>query len=85
MKALQTTLQQADQAYWADRTEEQMLTVSAWIAVKEGATDRALQFMQAAADGEDGSVKHVAMEESPLSVPRTAANYSLRQASPLLP
>ena len=62
MKALQMTLQQADQTYWADRTEEQMLAVSAWIAVKEGATDRALRFMRAAADGEDGSVKHVAME-----------------------
>ena len=62
MKALQTTLQRADQTYWADRTEEQMLAISAWIALKEGATDRALRFMRAAADGEDGSVKHVAME-----------------------
>jgi tetratricopeptide (TPR) repeat protein len=62
MKALQTTLQRADQSYWADRTEEQMLAVSAWIAVKEGTADRSLRFMRAAADGEDGSVKHVAME-----------------------
>jgi tetratricopeptide (TPR) repeat protein len=62
MKALRTTLQRADQTYWADRTEEQMLAVSAWIALKEGATDQALRFMRAAADGEDGSVKHVAME-----------------------
>jgi tetratricopeptide (TPR) repeat protein len=62
MKALRTTLQRADQSYWADRTEEQMLAVSAWIALKEGATDQALKFMRAAADGEDGSVKHVAME-----------------------
>jgi tetratricopeptide (TPR) repeat protein len=62
MKALRTTLQRADQSYWADRTEEQMLAVSAWIALKEGAGDQALKFMRAAADGEDGSVKHVAME-----------------------
>src|SRR5438105_4667122 len=62
MKALRTTLQRADQSYWADRTEEQMLAVSAWIALKEGASDQALRFMRAAADGEDGSVKHVAME-----------------------
>jgi tetratricopeptide (TPR) repeat protein len=62
MKALRTTLQRADQSYWADRTEEQMLAVSAWIALKEGATDQALRFMRAAADGEDGSLKHVAME-----------------------
>jgi len=62
MKVLRTTLQRADQSYWADRTEEQMLAVSAWIALKEGATDQALRFMRAAADGEDGSLKHVAME-----------------------
>jgi tetratricopeptide (TPR) repeat protein len=62
MKALRTTLQGADQSYWADRTEEQMLAVSAWIALKEGAGDQALKFMRAAADGEDGSLKHVAME-----------------------
>ena len=39
-----------------------MLAISAWIALKEGAPDQALKFMRAAADGEDGSVKHVAME-----------------------
>ena len=32
------------------------------MALKEGARDQALRFMRAAADGEDGSVKHVAME-----------------------
>src|SRR6266446_74520 len=62
MKALRTTLQRADQSYWADRTEEQMLAVSAWILLKEGAKDQALKFMRAAADSEDGSLKHVAME-----------------------
>jgi len=62
MKALRTTLQRADQSYWADRTEEQMLAVSAWGALKEGAGDQALRFMRAAADSEDGSLKHVAME-----------------------
>ena len=62
MKTLRATLQRADQSYWADRTEEQMLAISAWIALKEGATDQALRFMRAAADGEDASVKHVAME-----------------------
>jgi tetratricopeptide (TPR) repeat protein len=62
MKALRTTLQRADQSYWADRTDEQMIAVSAWIAQKEGASDQALRFMRAAADSEDGSLKHVAME-----------------------
>jgi tetratricopeptide (TPR) repeat protein len=62
MKVLRTTLQGADQSYWADRTEEQMLAVSAWAALKEGDGDRALKLMRAAADSEDGSLKHVAME-----------------------
>ena len=62
IKALRAALEKANQSYWADRSEEQILAISAWIALKEGARDQALTFMRAAADGEDGSVKHVAME-----------------------
>jgi tetratricopeptide (TPR) repeat protein len=62
IKALRAALEKANQSYWADRSEEQILAISAWIALKEGAGDQALTFMRAAADGEDGSVKHVAME-----------------------
>jgi tetratricopeptide (TPR) repeat protein len=62
MKALRTALQRADQSYWADRTEEQMLAISAWVAVKEGGREQAVRFMRAAADGEDGSLKNVIME-----------------------
>ena len=39
-----------------------MLAISAWIALRDGAHDRAVKLMRAAAEGEDGSVKHVAME-----------------------
>ena len=62
IKALRTTLEKSNQSYWADRSEEQILAISAWLALKEGARDQALKFMRAAADGEDGSVKHVSME-----------------------
>jgi tetratricopeptide (TPR) repeat protein len=62
IKALRATLEKANQSYWADRSEEQILAISAWIAVKEGARDQALKCMRAAADGEDGSIKNVAME-----------------------
>jgi tetratricopeptide (TPR) repeat protein len=62
MKVLRTKLQRADQTYWADRTDEQMLAISAWVALKEGAPDQALRFMRAAAGSEDASLKHVAME-----------------------
>jgi len=39
-----------------------VLAISAWIALKEDAREQATKLMRAAADGEDGSVKHVAME-----------------------
>jgi tetratricopeptide (TPR) repeat protein len=55
-------LEKSGQSYWADRTTEQIQANAAWVTYGEGARDRALNFMRAAADGEDGSVKHVAME-----------------------
>jgi tetratricopeptide (TPR) repeat protein len=62
IKVLRATLEKANQPYWADRSEEQILTISAWIALKERARDQALKFMRVAAEGEDGSIKSVAME-----------------------
>jgi tetratricopeptide (TPR) repeat protein len=62
IQALRTALQKSDQSYWADRSEEQILAVSAWVALAEGVSKRALKLMRAAAAGEDGSLKHVAME-----------------------
>ena len=62
IKALRDALANANQSYWADRLEEQMLAATAWVAFKEGDRDRAVTLMRAAAEGEDGSVKHVAME-----------------------
>ena len=62
IKTLRAALEKSNQSYWADRSEEQILAISAWVAFKEGARDQALKFMRAAADGEDGSIKHVAME-----------------------
>jgi tetratricopeptide (TPR) repeat protein len=62
IKTLRAALEKSNQSYWADRSEEQMLAISAFIALKEGVRDQAVKFMRTAADGEDGSVKHVAME-----------------------
>ena len=62
LQELRVTLEKSNQAYWADRTEEQLLAVSAWIVNSEGDRAQALKLMRAAADGEDGSVKSVAME-----------------------
>jgi tetratricopeptide (TPR) repeat protein len=62
IKPLRAALERSNQSYWADRSEEQILAISAWVALKEGARDQAVKFMHAAADAEDGSIKHVAME-----------------------
>jgi tetratricopeptide (TPR) repeat protein len=62
LKDLKAALEKSSQPYWADRTEEQILAVSAWVAYAEGDRDQALKLMRSAADGEDASVKHVAME-----------------------
>ena len=62
MKSLQARMQKGDDAYWADRTQEQIAAVSAWVSLAEGAPDKAIALMRSAADGEDGSIKHVAME-----------------------
>ena len=62
MQALQRALEKANDSYWAARTEEQVYAVSAWVAHAEGSRDQAVKLMRAAADREDASVKHVAME-----------------------
>ena len=62
MEALRDALKGPDSTYWADRTTEQILAVSAWIALAEGAKDKAVIDMTRAADGEDASVKDIAME-----------------------
>jgi tetratricopeptide (TPR) repeat protein len=62
IRALHDDLRKTRQPYWADRSEEQMAAISAWVALAEGRRDEALKFMRAAADREDASVKHVAME-----------------------
>jgi tetratricopeptide (TPR) repeat protein len=62
LKALRAGLEQANQSYWAEQVEVQILGAQAWIRQGQGNKDEALTFMRAAADLEDGSEKHVAME-----------------------
>ena len=62
MQRLRAAMTKSGDSYWADRTQEQILAVSAWVALSEGAADQAVTLMRQAADGEDASIKHVAME-----------------------
>ncbi len=62
LKELRAGLEKANQSYWAEQVEVQILGAQAWIAQGQGKPEEALKFMRAAADLEDGSEKHVAME-----------------------
>jgi tetratricopeptide (TPR) repeat protein len=55
-------LEQANQGYWAGQVEIQILGARAWLAQSRGDKADALKLMRAAADLEDSSEKHVAME-----------------------
>jgi tetratricopeptide (TPR) repeat protein len=59
---LRAGLEHANQSYWAEQVEVQILCAQAWVMQGQDNQDEALKFMHAAADLEDGSEKHVAME-----------------------
>ena len=59
---LRAALEKANQSYWAEQVETQALAASAWLAQARSQKDDAEKFMRGAADLEDGSEKHVAME-----------------------
>jgi tetratricopeptide (TPR) repeat protein len=60
--ALSKSLASAGDSYWAARADEQRLAVLAWLGFRRGKNHEASTLMRRAADGEDGSIKHVAME-----------------------
>ena len=62
LKELRTALENASQSYWAEQVEVQMLAASAWIAQAKGEKATSLKLMRTAADLEDNSEKHIAME-----------------------
>jgi tetratricopeptide (TPR) repeat protein len=55
-------LQKMNQGYWAEQVEIQILAAQAWLAQEQNNRGDALKFLRAAADLEDASQKHVAME-----------------------
>ncbi len=62
LRQLRDVLKQSKQEYWAQQTEIQRDAAAAWVAYAEGMKHEALKLMRAAADREDASEKHVAME-----------------------
>ena len=62
LSRLRQELTAADEPYWADQVGIQEAAADAWIALAERDTARAISRMREAADREDRSEKHVAME-----------------------
>jgi tetratricopeptide (TPR) repeat protein len=62
IRGIRAALEKAGDSYWASRSEEHVLAVSAWVSYAEGNREEAFKSMRVAADQEDARVKHVAME-----------------------
>src|SRR6202043_3326502 len=83
LKELRATLEKANQSYWAEQVEIQMLAASAWIAQAKGQKEEALKFMRAAADLEDNSEKHIAMENRLYPMRELLGDLLLEQQQPV--
>src|SRR5438093_12422334 len=59
---LQALSKAAENSYWSEQIHVLVLAASGWHARAEGRNDEALKLMRAAADLEDSTEKHVAME-----------------------
>jgi tetratricopeptide (TPR) repeat protein len=86
IQTLRAALQKSNDAYWADRSQDQILAISAWVALAEGTNEQAEKLMRAAADREDGDVKHIAMENRLYPLRELLADLllELRQPAPAL-
>jgi hypothetical protein len=62
LRHLREKLLEEKEAYWADQADIQIKAAEAWIALAEGRAEEARAQMHMAADMEDRSEKHIAME-----------------------
>jgi tetratricopeptide (TPR) repeat protein len=62
LKEFSASLAKAGDVYWSGQVDVQILAAQAWLAHGQGSTAEAVKLMRAAADREDNSEKHVAME-----------------------
>jgi len=79
---LRAALESASQSYWATQVEIQMLAASAWIAETRGEKETALKMMRTAADLEDSSEKHIAMENRLYPMRELLGDLLLEQQQP---
>jgi tetratricopeptide (TPR) repeat protein len=83
LKELRAALEKVNQSYWAEQVEIQALAASAWLAHVKGQKDDALKFMRAAADLEDNSEKHIAMENRLYPMRELLGDLLMEQQQPV--
>jgi tetratricopeptide (TPR) repeat protein len=84
LKEQRAKLEKANQSYWAEQVEIQILAAQGWLAQGQGDKDNALRLMRAAADLEDGSEKHVAMENRLYPMRELLGDMEMEQGSPAM-
>jgi len=62
LKEFSTSLAKVGDSYWSGQVDVQILAAQSWLAHGQGRKAEAVKLMRAAADREDNSEKHVAME-----------------------
>jgi tetratricopeptide (TPR) repeat protein len=82
LKDLRGQLEKANQGYWAGQVEIQVLAAQAWAELAGGNREQALKLMRAAADLEDASEKHVAMENRLYPMRELLADMLMAQNQP---
>ena len=83
LQELRGALEKSGDSYWAARTNEQILAASAWIAHAQQRDEEAVTLMRRAADGEDGSLKNVAMENRLYPLRELLADLLLEASRPV--
>jgi len=82
LKQIEDRLVQSKDDYWAQQVEIQRNAATAWVMFGEGNRDAALKLMRTAADLEDGSEKHVAMENRLWPIRELLGDLLLAAAEP---
>jgi tetratricopeptide (TPR) repeat protein len=79
LKEFSASLAKAGDAYWSGQVDVQILAARGWLAHAKGSRAEAVKLMRAAADREDNSEKHVAMENRLYPMRELLADLLLEQ------
>jgi hypothetical protein len=79
---IRESLLKANQSYWAEQVEIQILAARAWLEQGQGNAEEAFRLMAAAADLEDSTEKHVSMENRLYPMRELFADLLMIQGQP---